>query len=313
MVITHLEGKKVVLPINFDPNAYYVKWFAVVIREYGVQLPSSLVPLSKDPRRQSGLFEINEDFQVEDNPLQLSILAQVRKEDAKMASTMMSQFIAHQNEVEAKLLFIFAEAMNGWFSPAVHTSLKADSRFADILGSRDIFALLDLILDLCTRRGGDRVTALQEEVRNTRQNMDPSHVLNISELKVKLDHLFQSLRLYGHDVKPRDQSRFMSKAVTENYFFNSLMAFNQLGDDVPDYEDFCKSLQDTEDSYALVTKQLGLPVISSGSARLLAAVTGGNRPYCSICYERTKVQGNREFGDKFRHDEKDCIHKDWRK
>jgi hypothetical protein len=230
-----------------------------------------------------------------------------------MASTMMSKFIAHQTEVEDKLLFIFAEARNGWFSSEVHTSLKADSRFTSILGSRDIFALLDLVLDLCTRRGGDRVTVLQEEVRAVRQNMFPNQVLNISETKVKLDGLFQSLRLYGSEVQPKDQSRFMSKAVTEQYFFNSLMAFNQLGDNVPDYEDFCKSLQDTEDSYALVTKQLGQPILSSGSAHLLAAITGGDRPYCTICYERTKVQGNREFGDKFRHAEKDCIHRDWKK
>jgi hypothetical protein len=83
----------------------------------------------------------------------------------------------------------------------------------------------------------------------------------------------------------------MSEAVTEAHFFNSLMAFNQLDADVPNYEDFCKSLQDTEDAYALVTKQLGQPVPPSGSARLLAPVTGGERPYYPIYYERTKVLG----------------------
>ena len=83
-----------------------------------------------------------------------------------------------------------------------------------------------------------------------------------------------------------------------------LMAFNQCNDTTrPKYEDFCRTLLNTENSYALVRLQLGMSQLSgalpSGSARLLVA--SEERPFCSICFKRT--------GRQFPHVEANCHNK----
>jgi hypothetical protein len=86
------------------------------------------------------------------------------------------------------------------------------------------------------------------------------------------------------------------------------MSFYQCDGDTPAYEQFCRTLLNTENTFTLVTQQLGMSDIpSSGSPRLLTAVTGGARPYCTICFDRTKARSG--VGMKFSHLKQDCHHK----
>jgi hypothetical protein len=218
-------------------------------------------------------------FQDADADEQASIFDQIDAKNSKLASDMLLKFIDYQNGAEKDLLTLFGIAVNGWFSPEIHTAFKARPTWYPVLASRDIFAILDWAKEVRTKRGGDRIAGLKLEVSRIKQSSGQS----ISDLKVSFDKLYQDLLLYGHEVSDVDKAWTISRAVTAPCHLQDLMSFNQCDSNTPAYEQFCRTLLNTENAFTLVTQQLGMSFSH-------LAVTGVARPYCTICFDRTKAK-----------------------
>jgi hypothetical protein len=308
LVISFLEGQSVASPVDFDPEAYFVKYYGSAIKLYGITLSGSMSKLQVQKRRQSLLPLVSEEdgetFQDADASATESIFTQMNAKNKKLSSDMLVAFIAYQNSTSKDLLHIFAVAVNEWFSDAMLTAFEARSTWLAILASRDIYELLKLAKEVCTERGGDRVAGLKIQVNNVKQQPQQS----ISALKVEFDKIYNELALYGHVVPEIDKSWNMSRAITNKCHLQDLITFNQSEGTVPLYERFCRTLLNTENAYALVTLQLGMTDPSlSESSRLLLAPTGGERLYCTICFDRTKARDG--VGIKFPHLVANCHHK----
>lgn len=317
IVIKHLEGHMVATPMQFKSDEFYASHYSIALREHGILLASGLATLSADIRRLSLVpllsmaevddDEIYEDAHVTERSPELTIYEQMFSKNPRMATDMINAFLRYQTAAQKDLDNIFAAAMTGWFSEAILISFMARPEWYEVSSSGDIFLLLKLAKDVCLERGGDRVADLKLQLTTIKQSANTS----ISELKAALDKVYQELKLYGLEISPVDKVYTLARAITKEYFMYDLMAFNQCNDiNRPTYEAFCRTLLNTENSYALVRLQLNMsPVVGaksqvpgelpSGSARLLLASEG--RRFCSICFKRT--------GREFPHEEAKCHNK----